>query len=253
MQHPKLSDQIAERLEGMIADGTLKPGERLPAERQLSERLGISRPSLREAIQKLASKGLLHTRQGGGTYVTESLSSNFIDPLLDLLKNQPDAEFDTLEVRKELEGVAAFNAASRATESDRERIWTCYNRMREVQRSQASGFDKMLVDGDFHQAIIEGAHNIVLIHFMRAVRGVLESTTLPYLDHFYAESRYIDKICAQHEAIVTAIMERDAEAARNHARSHLDFAFQSFREFQSQTKLSRNAELYSSIYRDRDD
>ncbi|MEJ2591253.1 MAG: GntR family transcriptional regulator, partial [Candidatus Thiodiazotropha sp.] len=74
MQHPKLSDQIAERLEGMIADGTLKPGERLPAERQLSERLGISRPSLREAIQKLASKGLLHTRQGGGTYVTESLS-----------------------------------------------------------------------------------------------------------------------------------------------------------------------------------
>ncbi len=248
MQHPKLSDQIADRLEGMIADGTLKPGERLPAERQLSERLGISRPSLREAIQKLASKGLLHTRQGGGTYVTESLSSSFIDPLLDLLKNQPDAEFDTLEVRKELEGVAAFNAASRATESDRERIWTRYNRMREVQRSLASGYDKMLVDGDFHQAIIESAHNVVLVHFMRAVRGVLENTTLPYLDHFYAEAKYIDKICAQHEAIVTAIMERDPEAARHQARAHLDFAYQSFREFQSQAKRSRNAELYSSIY-----
>ena len=67
MQRRKLSDQIAERLEGMIADGTLRPGERLPAERQLSERLGISRPSLREAIQQLASKGLLSTRQGGGT------------------------------------------------------------------------------------------------------------------------------------------------------------------------------------------
>ena len=70
MQRVKLSDQIAEQLEGMIADGTLKPGERLPAERQLAERLGISRPSLREAIQKLASKGLLSTRQGGGTFVT---------------------------------------------------------------------------------------------------------------------------------------------------------------------------------------
>lgn len=252
MQHPKLSDKIADRLEGMIADGTLKPGERLPAERRLSERLGISRPSLREAIQKLASKGLLRTRQGGGTYVAESLSSNFIDPLLALLENQPDAEFDTLEVRKELEGVAAFSAASLATESDRKRIWRCYNRMLEVHRSQASGFDKMLVDGDFHQSIIEGAHNIVLVHFMRAIRSVLENTTLPYLDHFYAESEYIEKICAQHDAIVTAIMERDPEAARNHARSHLDFAYQSFRKFQSQAKLSRNAELYSSIYRNQD-
>jgi GntR family transcriptional repressor for pyruvate dehydrogenase complex/GntR family L-lactate dehydrogenase operon transcriptional regulator len=253
MQSPKISDQIADRLEGMIADGTLKPGERLPAERQLSERLGISRPSLREAIRKLASKGLLHTRQGGGTFVTETLTSKFTDPLLTLLKNRPDAEFDTLEVRKELEGVAAFNAANRATETDRDRIWTRYNLMREVQRSQANGFDKMQVDGDFHQAIIEGAHNIVLLHFMRAVRGVLENTTLPYLDHFYTKQRHIEKICAQHEAIVTAIMERDPEAARNQARAHLEFAYQSFREFQRQASLSRNAELYSSIYRNTND
>ena len=251
MQKQKLSDQIAEQLEGMIADGTLRPGERLPAERQLSERLGISRPSLREAIQKLASKGLLTTRQGGGSFVTDNLSSSFSDPLLALLKDQPNAEFDTLEVRKELEGVAAYNAATRATESDRERIWACFSRMAEIQRSHAPSFDKLRVDGDFHQSIVESAHNIVLVHFMRAIRDVLEGTINSYLDEFYATPKFVELICRQHQDIVTAIMDRDPEAARERAKSHLDFAYQSFRDFQKQARLSRNAELYSAIYQNR--
>ena len=248
MYRQKISDQIADQLEGMIADGTLKPGERLPAERQLAERLGISRPSLREAIQKLASKGLLNTRQGGGTFVTESLAHSFSDPLLALLKDQPNAEFDTLEVRKELEGVAAFNAASRATDADRERIWTSYNRMAEVQRSGAASIDKLHVDAAFHLSIIESAHNLVLMHFMRAVQDVLENTISSYLDEFYATPKFVELICQQHEAIVGAVMDRDPQAARDAAKYHLDFAYQSFREFQTQARLSRNARIYSSIY-----
>ena len=248
MQRRTLSDQVAEQLERMIADGTLQPGERLPAERPLSERLGISRPSLREAIQKLASKGLLSTRQGGGTYVAEALSSCFSDPLLSLLKDQPNAEFDTLEVRKELEGVAAFKAASRATASDRERIWMQFERMQEVQRSAASSYEKLRVDGDFHLAIIESAHNVVLLHFMRAIRGVLENSINSYLDALYANPKFVDLICRQHRDIVGAVMDRDPGAARDKVRHHLDFAFQSFSDFRKQAKLSRNAELYSAIY-----
>ncbi len=76
----RLSDDIVERLEGMILEGTLKSGERLPAERTLAEQFGVSRPSLREAIQKLAAKGLLVSRQGGGNYVVETLGSTFSDP-----------------------------------------------------------------------------------------------------------------------------------------------------------------------------
>ena len=253
MQRRRLSDQIADRLEGMIADGTLKEGERLPAERQLSERLGISRPSLREAIQKLASKGLVHTRQGGGTFVTEALSTSFSDPLVALVKDQPDAEFDTLEVRKELEGVAAFNAASRATETDRAHIWSRFNQMAEVQRSSASSIEKLRVDADFHLSIIESAHNVVLLHLMHAVRDVLESTINSYLDQFYAAPPFVERICNQHRDIVTAIMDRDPEVARDKARFHLEFAYQSFRDFQNQARLSRNSELYSSIYNESGD
>jgi GntR family transcriptional repressor for pyruvate dehydrogenase complex/GntR family L-lactate dehydrogenase operon transcriptional regulator len=248
VQRRKLSDQIADQIEGMIADGTLSPGERLPAERQLAERLGISRPSLREAIQKLASKGLLNTRQGGGTFVSDNLSSGFSDPLLALLKDQPDAEFDTLDVRKELEGVAAFNAAVRATEADRERLWARYGRMTEIQQSHAPSFDKLRVDADFHMAIIESAHNLVLLHFMRAVRDVLENTISSYLDQFYSEPRFVARICNQHKDIVTAIMDRDAEQARENARHHLDFAYKAFHEFRDQARLSRNSKLYSSMF-----
>lgn len=65
----RLSDDIVAQLEAMILEGTLKSGERLPAERVLAEQFGVSRPSLREAIQKLVAKGLLVSRQGGGNYV----------------------------------------------------------------------------------------------------------------------------------------------------------------------------------------
>lgn len=250
MKRRKLSDQIADQLEGMIADGTLQPGARLPAERQLAERLSVSRPSLREAIQKLASKGLLSARQGGGTYVAKSLVHSFTDPLLALLKDRPDVEFDTLEVRKELEGVAAFNAATRATDADRKRILTRFDEMAERHRSNASSIDKLHVDVAFHQSIVDAGHNIVLVHFTHAIHELLENTVNKYLDRLYGEPAFVDKLCNQHQDIVSAIMDRDPEAAREQARNHLEFALQAFREFQSQARLSCNAELYAAMFQE---
>ena len=75
LRQQRLADVITERLEAMILEGSLKPGQRLPPERELAERFGVSRPSLREAIQKLAARGLLTSRQGGGTFVNETLNN----------------------------------------------------------------------------------------------------------------------------------------------------------------------------------
>ena len=104
----RLSDDIVIQLEALILEGSLKTGERLPAERALAERFGVSRPSLREAIQKLVAKGLLVSRQGGGNYVAESLGSTFSDPLLQLLEHKEDAQRDLLEFRHTLEGSCAY-------------------------------------------------------------------------------------------------------------------------------------------------
>ena len=76
----RISDAVAIELERRILEGSLKPGARLTPERDLCVELGVSRPSLREAIQKLVSKGMLVTRHGGGTYVTDRLDAPFVDP-----------------------------------------------------------------------------------------------------------------------------------------------------------------------------
>ncbi len=118
----RLSDDIVERLEALILEGSLKAGERLPPERALAEQFGVSRPSLREAIQKLAARGLLVSRQGGGTFVAETLGSTFSDPLLELLGSSEEAQRDLLEFRHTLEGACAYYAAQRATPMDHQRL-----------------------------------------------------------------------------------------------------------------------------------
>ena len=102
IRQPKLSDVIEQQLEFLILEGTLRPGEKLPPERELAKQFDVSRPSLREAIQRLEAKGLLLRRQGGGTFVQNSLWQSFSDPLVELLSDHPESQFDLLETRHAL-------------------------------------------------------------------------------------------------------------------------------------------------------
>ncbi len=84
-------------------EGTFSPGQQLPPERELALQFDVSRPSIREAIQRLEARRLLTRRQGGGTFVSESLWQGFSDPLLDLLSTHQEAQLDLLESRHALE------------------------------------------------------------------------------------------------------------------------------------------------------
>ena len=105
---PKLADAIVAELESMILEGSLQPGQKLPPERELAIQFQVSRPSLREAIQRLEARGLLYRRQGGGTYVQNALSKGIADPLFELLSTHPEAQYDLLEFRHALEGICAY-------------------------------------------------------------------------------------------------------------------------------------------------
>jgi GntR family transcriptional repressor for pyruvate dehydrogenase complex len=107
----RIADVVARDLEQRILEGSLKPGDRLPSERTLALEFSISRPSLREAIQKLVHKGLLETRHGGGTVVTNRLQASFSDPWQNMLQEHPLLQADMLEFRHMLEGEAAKLAA----------------------------------------------------------------------------------------------------------------------------------------------
>ncbi|WP_070884272.1 GntR family transcriptional regulator [Pseudomonas argentinensis] len=226
LRQRRLSDDIVARLEAMILEGTLKAGERLPAERVLAEQFGVSRPSLREAIQKLAAKGLLSSRQGGGTYVCENLGSTFSDPLMHLLESNADAQRDLLEFRHTLEGSCAYYAALRATDVDRqrlseafERLQDCYGRAGEVTRAEEGA-----ADASFHLAIAEASHNAVLLHTIRGLFDLLKRNVVTNIGGMYAlrgETRGM--LNAQHRALYEAIMQGRAEEARALSNQHIDY------------------------------
>ncbi|MBR0568774.1 GntR family transcriptional regulator [Azoarcus sp. L1K30] len=226
LQQRRLSDDIVERLEAMILEGTLGAGERLPAERALAETFGVSRPSVREAIQKMSARGLLNSRHGGGTFVADTLGSSFRDPLLTLLENHPEAQNDLIEFRHTLEGSCAYYAALRATEPDRarlsaafDRLTECYARERKVSRAEEG-----TADAHFHLAIAEASHNAVLLHTIRSLFELLKRNVVTNIGGMYPQSDEVrGMLMQQHAELYRAIMERRAEDARNCACAHLDY------------------------------
>ncbi|GAA6131301.1 GntR family transcriptional regulator [Halopseudomonas sabulinigri] len=222
----RLADNIVEQLETMILEGTLQPGQRLPAERALAEQFGVSRPSLREAVQKLAAKGLLTSRQGGGNYVSENLGSSFSDPLLGLLEGRPEAQRDLLEFRHTLEADCAYYAAKRATELDRQNLQAAYDSLQAcyASGSKASRAEEGAADARFHLAIAEASHNMVLLHTIRGLFDLLKRNVVTNIGGMYAlreESRRM--LVAQHGALFEAIMQGQAEEARRQASEHISY------------------------------
>lgn len=234
MAQQRLSDKIANDLESMIADGRLKPGDRLPSERDLAIRLKISRPSLREAIQKLNSRGLLTTRHGGGTFVCEEIAPSFVDPLLDLLQELPESRYDVLEIRHALEGTAAYYAALRGTTDDKEKIKRCYQKMINMHGS-GDPADEAKADAEFHLSIVEASHNVVLLHVMRGLFTLLQNSIAHNLDKLYTLPRMFQPLSRQHERLLNAILEDDPLKARQAATTHMVFVEESLQQIDRET------------------
>ncbi|RMF18117.1 MAG: pyruvate dehydrogenase complex transcriptional repressor PdhR [Gammaproteobacteria bacterium] len=222
VKQPKLSDVITDSIEQMILEGSLKPGQRLPPERELAAQFEVSRPSVREAIQKLEAKGLVVRRQGGGNFVAANLGSSFTEPLFELINAHPESQYDLLEFRHALEGVSAYYAALRGTDADREIIVKRYNdwlHFHEVKDSE----NEARADAEFHLSIAEAAHNVVLLHTMRALFTLLKQHIVSNLHFLYKEEALKRRIKEQHRQLMEAVVARDPERARQAAHEHLAF------------------------------
>jgi len=226
----RLSDTIAHELERRILEGALKPGDRLQPERELAAELGVSRPSLREAIQKLVSKGLLHSRQGGGSFVTDRLDAGFTDPWGEMLRQHPNLQADLLEFRGMLESEAAAMAARRATDADLARIGEAYARVEALftEGPSAAVFEEQVkADLAFHQAIAEAAHNVMFGHLTASLFRLTHDNidrNLRRLRHL--EDDWLD-LRDQHAAIWDAVRNRNPVAAQAAVRRHIAFVEES--------------------------
>lgn len=227
---PRLADAIVRQLEEMILEGSLKPGNRLPPERQLAEQLGVSRPSLREAIQRLTARGMLTSRQGGGTYVTAQLETAFSDPWQQLMLQHPGLQEDVLEFRRVLEGSAASYAARRATEADLTRLSQL---MAELETAYEGGdlATQSRADVAFHQGVAEASHNVLFTHLITSLMSLLDTNVHDNIEHMFSVKPVSRELMAQHRAIWQAIEARDADAARKAAEAHIDFVEETLTEF----------------------
>ncbi len=223
----KLADAIADHLETLIREGVLRPGEKLLPERELALKLDVSRPSLRDALEKLEERGLLISGRNG-THIAQFLAP-IAAPLAALLQSDPDAPFHYLEFRSAIEAAAAKLAAQRATDLDREAIRALAQRMKDAHR-QDDPSEEADVDAQLHLAIYEAAHNTVMLHIMGALSEMLRNDVFYNRERLYTRPGVRNLLLDQHLAIADAVVAGDAEGARAAAEAHVVFTLRTLRE-----------------------
>jgi len=222
IEHSKTADEIVQQIEGLILEGVLRVGDRLPAERDLASQFEVSRPVLREALKSLETRGLLVTRHGGGTQVADVIGQVFTKPVAELIATHRKATADYLEYRREVEAIAAEYAARRVTADDRALLAGIVKRME--QAYERDDFEEeAALDVEFHNAVGECAHNIILLHTLRSCYRLLAEGVFYNRTMIYRLSGARAALLEQHKAIYEAVMRNDPEGAKLAARAHMEF------------------------------
>jgi len=218
VQTRKVYMEIVEQIQDLIKQGKLKPGDKLPAERILADKLGVSRPPLREALSALEILGIIESRGGKGNFIKESFDSTSYAYQFKKLE-QEESPFELLEARKIVETEIAGLAAEKATPEEVKKIEETLNKMRNVLNdiTQAMEFDR-----EFHVAIAKAAHNSVLFQVMNYLAGGLREELWINLKKksWYLPGRP-QKYLEEHTQLLEAIKKGDKEVARRTMHDHL--------------------------------
>jgi GntR family transcriptional repressor for pyruvate dehydrogenase complex len=227
--HSRTADEVIGQIETLILEGVLSAGDRLPGERELARQFDVSRPILRDALKALEARGLLVTRHGGGTHVADIIGEVFSKPVMDLIASQPKAAHDYLEYRREMEGIAAEYAARRATADDLALLDRIMARMEEAYR--AGDFeDEAAIDVEFHHAVGECAHNIILLHTLRSCYRLLSEGVFQNRRLVFSLPGAREELLMQHRSIHAAVKAADPIKARKAAMDHISYVERSMAE-----------------------
>ena len=215
------SSEVAGQIKEMIMTGQLHPGDRLPSERELAERLSVSRTTIREALRSLAAVGMISIRQGDGSFVEHFRLEGMLEPLAVMF--QIDREESGLaafsEVRRILEIEMAALAAERARPEDIEQIEKCLGQMVEEVNDGGVGD---LSDAAFHLALAHASQNPLLIKLMNTIADLMQSTYLAARKQLFLDQNTLQDIYDSHSAVADAIKAREPQVARNRMREHLE-------------------------------
>jgi GntR family transcriptional regulator, transcriptional repressor for pyruvate dehydrogenase complex len=210
----KVYEEVAKQIERLILK-KLKPGDKLPSERELAEMLQVSRSSIRDAIRGLELMGLVEPRQGAGTIVRERSGQSLITPFANSLTHRRALVTELLDFRKMLEPPLAARAATHASP---EEITEMEEILQRQEEKQSQGEFAIAEDSEFHYSIALASGNSVVLKVIDTLMDLLRDTREYSLQ---VEGRP-PKSLAGHRRILAAIKRHDAEAAKAAMRRHIE-------------------------------
>ncbi|WP_425800360.1 FadR/GntR family transcriptional regulator [Desulfitobacterium sp. Sab5] len=215
----KIYEEIVEQIRELVTSKNLKPGDRLPSERDLAARLHVSRASVREALSALEMLGMLEIRSGEGTYIRQIDIESVITPLAWLLYMEKDSDLELLEVRKIFEAQAAGLASERSNPDDLQEMESALQRMHSDLQTDQLGEE---ADHKFHFAIARATHNSIFIRLMNAISDTMHHTLKTSRIKLYEEKGMPERLYNEHAGIFEAIRKRDLQHAKERMLAHLE-------------------------------
>jgi GntR family transcriptional regulator, transcriptional repressor for pyruvate dehydrogenase complex len=223
--------QTVRRIETEIREGRWHTDKRLPSERALAGSFGVSRATIREAIARLATRGILETRHGSGVYLLRSKPASLTAPWFQLIADTPPLRSETLEFRLVFECAAARFAAQRSSARELERFQTILERMQDAVM-HADVDAEAAMDGEFHTALVAASQNRLLDQFYASVIGLLRehiasNTYDATVNNVNATEQARNRLL-QHESIFEAIRAHNPDAAQQAMYLHIDYVGKQF-------------------------
>lgn len=210
----KIFEEIKDQILEQILQNQLKPGDKLPSERKLSEIMHVSRPSVREALRTLENQGYLETKVGGGTYVREIALQNIITPISLLLKQNTNMLNDIIETRSIIEISIARLAAERIKEENVIELQEIIKQMEEKAKQNISVFEE---DTKFHLAIAKATGNHSLYTLLHMCRELINYT----IEAVLSKPNEPMAVLNEHKKIFESLVNKNPDAAETYMREHL--------------------------------
>lgn len=216
----RVSDQAFEQIRDLIFRRQLKPGDQVMPERELAQALGVSRPTVREAIRRLVTLGLLEHRQGQGTFVRSIDAQREHNPLAAVMGEHNATLEELLEVRMGLEGQSVVLAAQRATAEDLQVMQKALEAMKAENAVGRLGIEE---DVAFHMALAFASKNPVQVYIMKNFYDLLHYGIKENLRALWEEPSSLPIIARQHREIFEAVKGHNPETAYQAMKRHISF------------------------------
>ena len=240
---PRISQEVAQRIQELIQEGSLKPGDQLPKERELAERLGVGRASLREGLNILEAMGFIEIRPREGSFVKSRTPRIAKEPIEIMIQEEPEKLLELGEVRKWIDGQGAAIAAARATPEDIEALWDVYYRMEKIyKKGHYFNPEYDWLYSHFFKILAQSTHNTIFSELMRTFGKMLIGARGYIRERFARHPKLARHLLRHHRDIIMAIEAHDPAKARRAIIKHIEFIDRKMQEFIRQERLGNHVQ-----------